>query len=91
MPNAILVDPQHPFRATAPQPIRGRLHDAARDEVVAPSLLIQVFVVCGDDHPCTQLNPGSSFVETGIFVRQAEKLTENTVEIGAQSRRFFLL
>src|SRR5581483_7231519 len=91
MSDAILVNPQHPLRSSAAKRFRRRLHHAAGDNVVASSVLIQVFVVSRYYHTRTQLNLGSSFINGCIFVRQTKNVPKKTVEIGPQSPRCCLL
>jgi hypothetical protein len=82
VPETPLVDSQDPFRASAGQPIGGTLDHSARQQVIALTSLIAIFIERGDDHSYSQLDRRPGLVDTTIAVRQAQKVPEQAVEVG---------
>jgi hypothetical protein len=50
MPDAVLVDPKYPTRASTLKPVRGWLDDAGGGDVVPLAVLVSIYVEGGRYH-----------------------------------------
>ncbi|MDX2109866.1 MAG: hypothetical protein SFY80_06435 [Verrucomicrobiota bacterium] len=72
MPDSMLVNHKHPLRTTALQPIRRRLNNSGRNQIVPHPLVVLVHIKCRDGHPDTKLNLMIGLVTARIAVRETE-------------------
>jgi len=76
VPDAVLIDAQHPFGALALKPIRRRLDGTGCQEIVALPVFVRVLNEGGQHHPGPELELGASLIDAGRAVRNAEEVAK---------------
>jgi hypothetical protein len=85
MADTMLINSQAPPRAPALEPLGRPFHYATRYEIIAFASIVDVLVECRDDHSFMKLHYFPDLVFGGVSVREAEQLSEETIEIRSQS------
>jgi len=81
--NTIFIDSQNPSRTATPKPIWRPLNRARRDQIIALTVF-HILIKSRYMHSFNERYRIAVLVDRGIFMRQAQQLTEQTVEVGSQ-------
>ena len=81
--NSVFIDSQNPSRTATLKPIWRPLNRARRDQIVALTVF-HIFIESRYVHSFNERHRIAVLVDRSIFVRQAQHLTEHTVEVGSQ-------
>jgi len=81
--NSAFIDSQNPPRTATPKPIWRSLNRARRDQIIALTVF-HIFIESRHVHSFSKRYRIAVLVERSILVRQAQHLTEHTVEVGSQ-------
>jgi hypothetical protein len=81
--NSVFIDSQYPPRTATPKPLWRPLNRARRDQIIALTVF-HIFIKSRYVHSFGERYRIAVLVDGSIFVRQAQHLTEHTVEVGSQ-------
>jgi hypothetical protein len=81
--NSVFIDSQNPSRTSTLKPLWRPLNRARRDQIVALAVF-HIFIESRYVHSIHERYRIAVLVDRSIFVRQAQHLTEHTVEVGSQ-------
>jgi hypothetical protein len=81
--NSVFIDSQNPSRTATLKPLWRSLNLARRDQIVALTVF-HIFIKNRYVHSFSERYRVAVLVDRSIFVRQAQHLAEQTVEVGSQ-------